>query len=105
MEADRIQDARGVEGNVAPSTTQPSVPDPPSTQSPPAILKPQVRLLLPPSPKQQLRLLVLLQQLGLLQLRIGTRRKQLPPLALLKHGGFGSNNNLLGYKLLLNGSA
>jgi hypothetical protein len=33
MEADRIQDGRGVEGNVAPSTTQPSIPDPPSTQS------------------------------------------------------------------------
>jgi hypothetical protein len=36
MEDDRIQDSRGVEGNVAPSTTQPSVPDPPSTQYSPA---------------------------------------------------------------------
>ncbi len=33
MEADRIQENRGVEGNVAPSTTQSSIPDPPSTQS------------------------------------------------------------------------
>jgi hypothetical protein len=32
------------------------------------------------------------------------RLKQLPALALLKLGGFGSKNNLLVYKLLLNGS-
>ncbi len=35
MEADRIQESRGVEGNVAPSTAQSSIPDPPSTQSSP----------------------------------------------------------------------
>ncbi len=35
MEADRIQENPGVEGNVAPSTTQSAIPDPPSTQSSP----------------------------------------------------------------------
>jgi hypothetical protein len=77
----------------------------PAPNHPQQMLKPQVLPLLPPSPKRQLRLLVLLQQLGPLQLRIGTRRKQLPPLALLKHGGFGSNINLWDCKPLLNGSA
>jgi hypothetical protein len=105
VEADRIQDSRGVEGNVVSSTTEPPIPDPPSTQPSPANLRPLVPLLLPPSLKRHLRLLVPLLQLEQLQLLIGMKRKQLPRLALLRLGGFGSNINLLGYKLLLNGSA
>jgi hypothetical protein len=95
MEADRIQDGRGVEGNVAPSTTQPlQFRIRPAPSPPPQILRPLVPLLLPPSLKRQLRLLVPLPQLEQLQLLIGMKRKQLPRLALLRLGGLGSNINL-----------